>query len=225
MRENSRTNVSAFAVCFVLLMSLMLVNGSLTVHATSPSFGYVGVGDSNSATFGGVYVANFTSPPNLWNITQIKVYLATGGASAKAVIYSDNQGKPESLLTESSEVSQSGTSGTWVSFDVSYVGSPDTVYWLGIVFLNAGTYYYGSGVSEKTIYSAPLSDTLNPFLAGQSSPTNELSIYAVYTPTSSALDQNTPWLQTILFWTVIAGLIIAAVAVAVVARAKKTAKT
>lgn len=225
MRENSRTNVPVVVVCLVLLMSLMLVDGSLTVHAASPNFGYVGVGDSNSATFGGVYITNFTSPPNLGNITQIKAYLATGGASAKAVIYSDNQGKPENLLTESLEVSQSGTSGTWVSFDVSYVGSPDTVYWLGIVFLNAGTYYYGSGVNEKTIYSAPLSDTLNQFPAGQSAPTNELSIYAVYTPTSAPSDQNTTWLQTILFWTVIAGLIIAAGAVAVVARAKKTAKT
>jgi hypothetical protein len=224
MRENSRTNVPVVVVCFVLLMSLILVGGSVTVHAESPSFGYVGAGDSNSATFGGVYVTNFTSPPNLGNITQIKAYLATGGASVKAVIYSDNEGKPENLLTESSEVSQSGTSGTWVSFNVSYVGSPDTVYWLGIVFLNAGTYYYGSGINEKTIYAAPLSDTLNPFPAGQSAPTNELSIYAVYTP-STPSDQNTTGLQTILLGTVIAGLIIAAIAVAVVARAKKTNKT
>jgi hypothetical protein len=222
MRENSRTNVPVAVVCFILLTSLILINGSLTVNAASSSFGYLDVGDSNSVTFGGVYVTNFTSPSNLGNITQIRAYLATGGTSAKAVIYSDNQGKPENLLTESSEVSQTGTSGTWVSFDVSYVGSPDTVYWLGIVFLNAGTYYYGSGASEKTIYSAPLSNTLNPFPAGQSAQTNELSIYAVYTPIISS-DQNTE-LQTILFGTVIAGLIIAAVAVAVIVKSKKTAK-
>jgi hypothetical protein len=224
MRENFKAKVPVAVVCFVLLTSLILINGSLTVNAASSSFGYLDVGDSNSYTFGGVYVTNFTSPSNLGNITQIRAYLATGGASAKAVIYSDNHGKPENLLTESSEVSQSGTSGTWVTFDVSFVGSPDTVYWLGVVFLNAGTYYYGSGASEKTIYSAPVSNTLNPFPAGQSAQANELSIYAVYTPTTTP-DQNTPGLQTILLWTVIAGIIIAAVAVAIVAKSKKTNKT
>ena len=228
MRKSPRTNVSVAAVCSILLLSIILVEGSLTVQASSSNFGHAVVGDSNSATFGGVYVTNFTSPPNLGNITQIIVYLATGGTFAKAVIYSDNNGTPESLLAESSEVSQTGTSGTWVSFNVSYTGTPNTVYWLGIIFLNAGSYYYGAGVSEKTIYSAPLSNTLSLFPSGNATQNSELSIYAIYTPSTSSTpepsDQTTDWIQAILFWIVIAGLIIAAIVTAIVATAKKRGK-
>lgn len=211
-----------------LAVFVMLTATLSTTFAASSSFGHVSVGDSSQATFGGVFVSNVTSPADLGNITQIDVYLATGGTSAKAVIYSDHNGAPDALLTQSSEITVDGTSGRWVRFDVSYMGKPNTTYWLGVLFSSAGTYYYASGVGGKALYSAPASDAPSTFAAGTANLNEDLSVYAVYTSSTSSAPlpngQGSDWVQTLLLVIAVAGVIVAAVAVALVLRGRKPVK-
>jgi hypothetical protein len=211
------------AAVFVMLTATLS-----TAFAASSSFGLVSVGDSSQATFGGIIVSNFTSPADLGNITQINVYLATGGTSAKAIIYSDHNGTPDALLTQSSEVTVDGTSGRWVSFDVSYIGKPNTTYWLGVLLSSAGTYYYASGVGGKALYSVSASDAPITFAAGTANLNEDLSVYAVYTPSTASAplpnDHGGGWVQTLLLAIAVAGVIVAAVATALVIRGRKPVK-
>ena len=218
--------VSVFAALFVLLVSATLVGVPSTVSATSETFGATSVGNSNASTFGGVYVSNFTSPPNFGTLTQISVYLATGGTSAEAVIFSDNNGRPASLLAASSEVYQEGTSGRWVNFPVKYAGTPNTAYWLGILFFDAGTYYFATGVSDEAIYSNSTSPgTVAPstFPSGSYSSTNELSAYATYIPHGEPIPTPTPrpalspsGLPTLTIYEIAAVIVIVLIATAVI---------
>jgi hypothetical protein len=207
-----------FVLFSFLLIVLLIGSSEMLVNAEELIFGHVSVGISSKATFGGIVVSNFTSPPDLENITQIHVYLATGGTAAKAVIYSDNQGAPDMLLAESSEVRVEGTAGEWVGLNVNFDGAPNTVYWIGILFVNAGTYFYTSGVEDKAIYSSFAPDATSVFNEATVYPKDNLSVYAVYSPTSSSLDQGTSWLQTILLLTIGIGLVLAAIAVIIFRR-------
>ncbi len=194
--------------------------------AASPSFGHVSVGESIGTTFGGVYVSNFTSPSDLGTVTRINVYVATGGTYAKAVIYSDKNGAPDRLLAQSAEVSIEGTSGKWVNFDVSYSGSPSVVYWLGLFFASAGTYYYTSDISGKVLYSTAATEAPTTFNDGTATPGGDLSVYAEYNPSksSSTPPQNSLWVQTILAVIAIVMIILAIVAISVFRSTKKRAK-
>jgi hypothetical protein len=194
-RKSPRTIVSIVGVLFVLFILATLVRVPLTVYAAPETFGATSVGNSNASTFGGLYVSNFTSPSNFGTITQITVYLATGGTSAEAVIFSDNNGRPGSLLAASSEVYQEGTSGSWVDFPVTYTGTPSAVYWFGILFFDAGTYYFATGVIGEAIYynsTSPGPTAPSTFPSGSFSPTNELSAYATYTPRGESIPTGTP---------------------------------
>ncbi len=216
MIQSRRIIVFVAIVIFILLVSPTLVGGfSLSGDSTSEIFGYASVGNSNEATFCGIYLSNFTSPSRFGTISQISVYLATGGTSAKAVIYSDDNGKPGSLLVASGEVYQSGTSGRWVDFPVSYTGTPNTVYWLGILFSSAGTYYFATGVIDKAIYSTTQATVTNTFPPGSFSPSRQLSIYATYTSSPTSPSQTIEAIPAPVFWIVIIVLIIAAVARAI----------
>jgi hypothetical protein len=213
-------------ISVVLVVSILLVSPAIAV-GSSPSdavasqvFGYTNVGNSQKETFGGIYLSNFTSPSDLGTISQISVYLATGGTSATAVIYSDDNGAPGSLLAESVEVYQSGTSERWVDLPLSYNGTPNTVYWLGILFSNAGTYYFATGASDKAIYYTSQTTAANTFPLGNSSPAEQLSVYATYTP----LNQSVEGIHTFLFWVLIIGLIIAAVLTILILNARKKEK-
>jgi hypothetical protein len=196
---------------------ILLIVGSLTagtglpVHAQAMNFGYASVGDSPVSTFGGVFVSNFTSPPNIGAITQIRAYLATGGASAQAVLYADDNGAPYALLANSSVINVEASNGTWVTFDLSYTGAPNTVYWLGIVLDSAATYYVSTRATEQAVYQAPLPSTLDPIPSGNITKGIELSIAAVYTPVQNPEpSEETPSIVTCLEWIAVAGLIVAA---------------
>ena len=219
-----RSNIHRISMYFVAIFVMLTATPSLAFAASS-SFGLVSIGDSSQATFGGIFVSNFTSPADLGNITQIDVYLATGGTLAKAVIYSDHGGAPDALLAQSSEVTVDGTSGRWVSFDVSYMGKPNTTYWLGVLFSSAGTYYYASGVGGKTLYSASASDAPSMFTEGTANLNEDLSVYAVYTPSTASAPlpngQGTNWVQTLLLVIAVAGLIVAAAIATLAIRRRK----
>ncbi len=223
----SHRKLSVVALCILLCSATLAVGQSWPVQAQPTNFGYAVIGNSNASTFGGIFASNFTSPANIGEITEIQAYLATGGTQAKVVIYADNNGQPVGLLAESALVTVEGTSGKWVTFPVSHVGSPNAVYWLGIVIENAATYYYSTSAAEQAIYQAPLSDTLNPFPSGSNVTKGiQLSIVATYTPTANPPTDQTPTLASHLIWVVIAGVIVAAaVGVLMVVRSRKKNKT
>ena len=231
MRKSPRIIVSAVVVLFVLSFSAMLVRMPSAVYAAPETFGAVSVGNSNVSTFGGLYVSNFTSPSNFGNITQISVYLATGGTSAEAVIFSDNNGRPGRLLGASSTVYQEGTSGSWINFPVTYNGTPNTVYWFGILFFDAGTYYFAKGVSGEAIYSNstfPGQAAPSTFPSGSYSPTDELSAYATYIPHGEHSPTATPrlslspsGLSTETIYEIVAAAIVSVLIAAVVMMVKR----
>jgi hypothetical protein len=225
MRQNRNRTVerTVYAVFFLALITVT-ADLSASVHAFDSEFGNQNQGIYNASTFGGIFVSNFTSPADLGTINQILVYLATGGANVTAVMYSDNNGMPDVLLATSEQVNLEGTSACWVSFDVSYVGTPNTVYWLGIVFQNAGTYYY-TDVSGKALYTATNIDASSQFFAGTADQPRSLSVYALYTSAASATPDQSDfgWMRSTFFWVMVVGLAVAVTAVVafVVYRRKK----
>jgi hypothetical protein len=213
MRQVPRAMVSGL-VCLILLLYVFSVGYPFWfAKAATSSFGHTSIGTSSTASFNGLYVCNFTSPPDLENITQIEIYLATDGTTARAVIYSDNNGTPDILLAESEETSVVGTSGKWVSFKFSYAGTPNTTYWLGAILHNGGVFYYSAGVSGRAVYFSFVTDTPSVFPYGNVSPATDLSVYAFYTPSAAPIvpDQNFNWVQMLLLLIAILGLIIGAI--------------
>jgi hypothetical protein len=221
MTRKTSTILTAICASLLLINTLAFLGTSFSLaHCETSTFGYTGVSDSNASTFGGLYVSNFTSPADLGNITQITAFIATGGTLAKAVIYSDNNGKPNALLAQSSQVSVSGASGTWINFPIIYSGESNTPYWLGILFLSSGTYFYASGKEGFATCSAVSSDSDPPQLIPNATvySGNEMRIYAAFSsqntqPQSNLLKQ---FVEGYLLWVVIIGLIIASLTVVAV---------
>ena len=202
-------------------MSTFLVVGfGFHASASSQSFGYAQIGNLTNSTFGGLFMSNFTSPGNIGNITQVEVYIATGGSSAQAVIYSDANGAPVSLLASSDAVTVDATNGSWVSFNVNYTALPKFTYWIGVLFQNAATYYYSSGVNESAVYSAsaPMAEAVCP--SGTTSAGTVLSVYAVYKPASND-NQGSSWLPTVLIVIAFVGIVLAVI-LAVMYAARKS---
>ncbi len=202
---------------------MLLTSVSIVVLAASTfSFGNQQVGSVSNMTFGGLYVSNFTAPLNLGNITEIQVYMATGGTAAQAVIYSDIDGAPISLLAESEPVNLSGTDGSWVSFPVNYTGIPAFTYWIGVIFQGAAT-YYTQNANDSTVYSAPVAMNATLCPSGSASASNALTVYALYAPAPSG-GQGTSWLETSLLWVAIVAAILAVVMAAAFTFTKKKVK-
>jgi hypothetical protein len=209
------------AICTIAILFLIFAQGSFMVSAQTSSFGYTEVGSSSNSTFEkGLYVSNFTGPGNLGNITQVQIYLTTGGTVAQAVIYLDDNGKPGALLNASAPVTVEGTSGRWVSFDVSYDGIPNFTYWIGMLIQSAATYYSTSGVNGTTIYYGPASEAATLFPLGSMATNESLSVYAIYTPSMSQ-GQNGQWLQTLLLGVTVAGVVLAVIVAFVFVRRKQ----
>jgi|WetSurMetagenome_2_1015567.scaffolds.fasta_scaffold01506_2 hypothetical protein len=208
MQKTSKAKLSLVA-CTLLFLSLLAAGSASWASAASTfGFGSNQIGAQSNSTFGGLFLSNFTAPTNLGNITQIQVYLATGGTSAQAVIYSDINGVPVALLDQSGSVNVSGTAGEWVSFDVNYTGIPAFTYWVGVLFDGAATYYYGPATNGTAIYSVTGATNATLYPSGTTITDNSLSVYAVYTPTSSS-GQDNIWLETALLWVAVAGAIAA----------------
>ncbi len=222
MEKSIKTHVY-LAICTVLFLSVFLIAGSSSsVSAGSQSFGYAQIGNSSNSTFGGLLISNFTSPGNVGGITRVEVYMATGGGIVQAVIYSDANGAPVSLIASSETVNVEATNGSWVSFNVNYTALPKFTYWIGVVFQNAATYYYSSGMNETAVYSASSSVASTVCPSGTATTGNVLSVYAVYTPASNG-NQSNPWLLTVLISIAIIGIVLAII-LAVVYALRKSQK-
>lgn len=150
------------------------------------TFGYPTIG-ATPANFGSpnaVWLCKFTSSPDCGTITEIVAYIngKWGTANAVAVLYSDNAGYPLHVLGVSA-VQPIGQTQSWVRFPLTYVGSPNTVYWLG-VFVDADfTTYFDEGEVNQSIVM--WSDTFpippDPWWYMDYS-NAKVSIYATYLP-------------------------------------------
>ena len=210
MEKSAKTKFTISA-CVILAISMLLAGGTAekTFAATSSaSFGYAQIGTSSNSTFQGLYISNFTSPGDVGNITRIEIYTATGGCTAQAVIYSDDNGAPVALLYASSPENVEATTGNWISFNVNYTALPKFNYWIGVIFQSAATYYYTPSVNQTATFSASTTMATDLCPSGTTTPGSALSIYAVYAPTQK-VTQGTPWFQTALFWIIIIGAILA----------------
>jgi hypothetical protein len=209
MQKPIKTKISLIAST-ILVLSALLVSGSVSTVSAASTFGFGNhqIGGASNSTFGGLFLSNFTAPNNLGNITQIQVYMATGGAACQAVIYSDINGVPVTLLAQSSPVNVPGTEGEWVTFDINYTGIPAFTYWIGVLFEGAATYYYGQSTNGTALYSSSgaMNATLCP--SGTATMGDTLCVFAVYTPISTG-GQGSNWLQNSLLWVAIIGAVLA----------------
>ena len=125
-----------------------------------------------------------------------------------------------SLLASSDAVTVDATNGSWVSFNVNYTALPKFTYWIGVLFQNAATYYYSSGVNESAVYSAsaPMAEAVCP--SGTTSAGTVLSVYAVYKPASND-NQGSSWLPTVLIVIAFVGIVLAVI-LAVMYAARKS---
>lgn len=220
MAKPAKTKL-AISVCTILILSMFLAGSAQTTSAkpSSASFGYAQIGTVSNSTFQGLYLSNFTSPGDVGNITQIEIYMATGGCTAQAVIYSDANGAPVALLTSSSTLNVEATNGSWVTFNVNYTALPKFNYWIGAVFTSAATFYHTPTINQTAIYSAPANVASALCPSGTTDANDALSIYAVYTPTSNQ-NQSEQWLQTLLEGIAVAAAIVAVVLLLILFRSK-----
>ena len=210
LRKSEKTRLLA-SVCIIILTSLLLVGCSVAkalASTSTASFGYAQIGNLSNSTFQGLYLSNFTSPGDVGNITRIEIYMATGGCTAQAVMYSDVDGAPVALLYVGSAVNVGATTGGWISFDFNYTALPKFSFWIGVVFQSAATYYYTSNVNETAIYSSSTPMAANLCPSGSVIAGDALSVFAVYTPTVKA-NSGTASYQTLLIWIIVVGIILA----------------
>ncbi len=203
-----------FIIVILLVSEAKIFSFCSLAYCNTNTFGFTGAWDSSVSTFGGLYASNFTGPSDLGNITKISVFIATGGTYAQTVIYSDKNGKPGILLAKSDSMFLSGRSGTWTDFAVNYRATPDTTYWLSILFNGSGTYYCATEKEGVSIFG--LNQTMDSHLP-ESFPNatvysgSELRIYASYSPLEPPSgDSWSPFSRGYFLWIIIIGIIFAA---------------
>ena len=195
-------------LCAILVLILCLSFSALYVpklEAQSPNiFGYAVAGSNSDnaldwSSVSPIILCNYTSPPDLDAITQFSVYMnaVPDPVNASVCIYNSSFG----FLASSTDVLV-GDIPSWVNFTINYVGSPNTVYWLG-VFASGDFNFYWDGDNDATHVFTWTNDNLtfnnlpdsfvpNPTYSGS----DILSIYATYTlaasPTQTPIPTDTP---------------------------------
>ncbi len=192
----------------MLVLILCLSFSALYVpklEAQSPNiFGYSVAGSysDNALDFSSVspiILCNYTSPSDLGTITQLSVYMnaVSDPVNASVCIYNSSFG----FLVSSTKVLV-GNNPDWVNFTLNYVGSPNTVYWLG-VFASGDFNFYWDGDNDATHVFTWTNDNLtfnnlpDPFVPNPTySGSDIVSIYATYalatSPTPTPTDTPTP---------------------------------
>lgn len=162
-----------------------------------PTFGYTSIGANSGnapAAADELFACRFTSPADLGTITSLHVYLSNVSSdSAATAIYSDSSGPSTRLATSSGQVI---TAAAWYEFSgYSFVGSPNTVYWLAVFLDNSVNdsclIYWDTGGSTQQLRERDTGLTYATFPDPFGSPDNtwdfQLSIYATYSVAEAAV--------------------------------------
>ena len=167
----SKSILKKFKVSAILVVLLISVFGFLATRsetvkaANTPIIGNTTVGtNSASSPLSSVLGSRFKSPAT-FILTAIYAYIAavsSVGGTVYAAIYSDNDGKPGTLMGASEAVSVTSTPA-WMKFPVSIQLDDDDFYWLCLVAAVAILYYYSSATSNQfasSTYSSPTGSSL-----------------------------------------------------------------
>jgi len=152
------------------MLSVVSVSRIPAAKAQTGTFGNTGQGNFSSdvssqlkdASYPPLVLECFTSPNDVGTIFSVAMLLSEAGEGTVnfyGVIYSNNNGSPGTLLVQSAESTVNGVSWTCVNFPINYVGSPNTVYWIG-VFASADFYFEGSSANSSSSAVAYASNTL-----------------------------------------------------------------
>lgn len=163
-------------------------------------FGYSSIGGSTQAIAAVTKrFWKFTTPASVGPVVSISAYCnrsASGsGYAVDAAIYTDNAGAPNGLVANSSIQLSSNiarNSPAWypASYGTPPTLSPNTTYWIGVLFTKAGVTYHTSGGANQ---EASRADTLpfdDPFGGSPTYANNQGSCYVVL-GTAVAADKGT----------------------------------
>lgn len=167
---------------------------SPTAVVTSPpsTFGTTSVGGVSDAFAPDRKRVNAYSLSQAGSVSKLNVYLqpgyASGTADIEGVIYADSNGSPGALIATSSQLvfPSTGAAG-W--YALPFASPPNLAagrYWIGLITggaTHAAGYRYAN-VNASRLYNANLyaSGPSNPFGSGTTTDTQQMSLYATYTP-------------------------------------------
>ena len=126
-------------------------------------------------------------------VQSISTYFTTTGFSAKAAIYTDNNGAPNTLIAQSS--SQTVTTTGWNTFTLPQSTLTTGYYWLCIISSSSSATGTMSSTTanthawKTTTYSNEYTSTFGTPTGYETTTT---SIYATYIPTSTTTPTSTP---------------------------------
>jgi hypothetical protein len=149
--------------------------------------------DYTSYTTDYILASYQVSPIDCGTITRISFYTrSAAGAyiSLKAFIYSyhlqGGYGAPDAVLATSNEVTGVDNSLQWVNFTISYTVSPNTEYWFAIMANDTYGLRKDAGQERVDQNGQTYSTAPNPWGATVNYHSDNVSIYATYTPISDS---------------------------------------
>lgn len=175
-----------------IVIVLVLITVANIVSASLVSLGKTTNGTSSSdSSTDGISVVSFTAISNGELQTgHARVWVSSGNANSKIVIYSDSGGNPNTLLAVSDEVNISTTTETQIDYTFSGINKINivsgTTYWIGVAFADPGAGNFSRSRSSTTPVSGirHSSDTYNDgqeTLFNQSGSTSgELDVFIQY---------------------------------------------
>ena len=167
-----------------------------TTTTTAPTlttmFGNTAVGSVNNY-FGTDKDASRFQLTQSGQVQSITTYFTTTGFSAKAAIYTDNNGAPNTLIAQSS--SQTVTTTGWNTFTLPQSTLTTGYYWLCIISSSSSATGTMSSTTANT-HAWKTTTYSNEYTSTFGTPTGyeqtTTSIYATYTPTTTTTTAPTP---------------------------------
>jgi len=183
------TKPAALCISALFIMSILSAFAFCAVHgatASTATFGNTAIG-SQANYFGTDKDASRFQLTQNGQVQSITTYFTSTGFSAKAAIYTDNNGAPNTLIAQSS--SQSVTTTGWTTFTVTQSALTPGYYWLCVISSSSsatGTMTSSSSNThawKNTVYANEYTSTFGTPTGYEQTTT---SIYATYTPTTAS---------------------------------------
>ncbi len=190
--HRKREKTTALFITALLIVSMLAFLGTTTVQAATPTtdtFGNTAIGTTTNYFATDRDASRFQLTQN-GALQSITAYFKNSGFNAKTAIYTDNNGAPATLITQSN--AQAITTSGWNTFTVPQTPLTAGYYWLCVVSSSpsaAGTMTASSTNShawKTATYSGDYPSTFGTPAGYEKTAT---SIYATYTSTT---DTSTP---------------------------------
>ena len=178
-----RIRTIPIVMCLVILAGLIL-GSSPEVYADT--FGNTSISGMSAylAPAGYVFFASFVAPSG-GTLSAISFYAGSPSGNGNVGIYSDNSGKPGTLLVQGTP--QALANG-WNTFSASTSIGASTTYWLGFQMQNGNFYYATTAAGSMRNWITGISCCTMP--SSVSSPMSGSGSYAVYATYSTGPPPN-----------------------------------